>query len=216
MNESDTIETLVPAVTQPQNIVETKELNLSADTMSDMEHCQKSLKTWCAQKIATLQAEHAELSEAHDHALNHKWKTSVLKAHRDKTMKRIEYYQKMLAAVNEGYLLVPNFPVTLFAVRTDRKYPKSFTSFSNWTDRSQKPEVMPGGEGEYKNPDPIVMEKVAERNLKRRYSKTLPATRTRPKKQPNLSRYWTRSQRSLSATGDERTLLIKSTMRKQR
>ena len=71
----------------------------------------------------------------------------------------IVFYEKMLAAFNAGYYIVPNFPVTLFAIKTTKPTPKRMWArlrSENRKNFQQHPEVLPAGEGEYQNPNPIV------------------------------------------------------------
>ena len=139
---------------------------LSAQTPVEMLQCQSTLIGWCKSKIATVEAEHAELQGAHKHALKHKWKAGTFKRHAEIAAKRVEFYKKMLAALEAGYYIVPNFPVTLFAIRTDRKKPASMykigmTYVPNLT---QEAKVLSEGEGQYKNPVPVVWGGHARKN----------------------------------------------------
>ena len=73
-----------------------------------------------------------------------------------KGVRDTHFYKRMLIALEKGYQIVPSFPVTAFAIRTDRKKPlKMWTT--DWRRRhTQESKSLPEGEGEYKNPFPIV------------------------------------------------------------
>lgn len=125
-----------------------QDLSLVALTPSDMAPVQKELGDWCDRKIAGIQTELDELRDNLRVATESKWRTSGLQAAVRRTEKRIHYYQKIQAAVGEGYLVVPNFPVDLIAVRVKRAKQKSKSSDY----RSQfdaKAELLPAGEGRY-------------------------------------------------------------------
>ncbi len=132
------------------------EIELMAETFPEMRQCQVNLISWAQNKINEVQAEYNDLDESYKHAKAKAWKSSTLLRHRDLAGKRVEYYRKMLAAFEQGYILVPNFPVELFAIRTGAKFPKEMASFRNWDTRRQSAQQLPLGEGQYKNPIPLV------------------------------------------------------------
>ena len=125
-----------------------------------MLHANTALIAWCDQKITSLEAESKELREAYEHAKSRKWATGTLKKHADMALKRVEFFSKMRSALVEGYYIVPNFPVSMFAIRTDRKKPLRMWAHSRntWgvTSHVQESSGLPQGEGIYKNPDPEV------------------------------------------------------------
>lgn len=130
------------------------ELTISPQNPSDMVQHQHSLISWAENRILRLIKDYEELNAAYEHAKKSKWKTDTLKRHRDLCMDRIEYYKKMLEAFKEGYVLVPNFPLSLFAVRTEKEYPKQITSFyrSEQKLNNEDAQALKIGEGDYVNP----------------------------------------------------------------
>lgn len=152
-----------PAVLEPpKTIVEQRgnDLHLVAETPAEMAECHASLKEWCKWKVAAVKAEVDELKGAYEHAEAQKWKSSVLKRHWQLAEKRLTYYEKILQALEHGYYIVPNFPVEIFAIRTDRKKTIGKPATNYWGTFEQK-DVTPlrQGEGEYKNPFPIIMQR---------------------------------------------------------
>lgn len=126
-----------------------------------MTQCQDALTHWCELKIESMQAETKELMEAYTHAKERKWKTGTLKKHADLAASRVTFYEKMLGALRNGYVIVPNFPVSVFAIRTDEERPKVMDY--NWVrvgntmpTQEQEAPQLEAGEGEYKNPFPHV------------------------------------------------------------
>lgn len=166
-------DTLAVATVPSASIVPTSGDNfeLSATSPTEMVECHAASKAWCARKIEAMQAEaallHSELVEitaALDHARKQKWSiraltTAVAAATKRESIAlgRVEFYRKMLAAFEAGYYIVPNFPVTLFAIRTDKPTPKRLwvrCEYSRQANFEQSAQALPVGEGQYRNPQP--------------------------------------------------------------
>ena len=111
---SNTQTAIVPAVT---------DLELTATTPVEMQQAQAALIEWCGRKIAAMKHDAAELAENLAIAIRNKWKSSTLKRHADLAVKRVTFYEKIKAALEAGYCIVPHFPVTIFAIRTGRDTP---------------------------------------------------------------------------------------------
>lgn len=132
---------------------------LSAKSPEEMVQCHSAAIAWCKNKISLIQTEADELKAAFEHALKAKWASSTLKRHWELAKDRIVFYEKMLAAFEAGYFIVPNFPVTLFAIRTDRPKPSRMWArlrYSSQKNFEQKAKELPVGEGQYRNPQPII------------------------------------------------------------
>lgn len=136
-------------------------ITVMAETPAEMHSANQSLIEWCKAKVKALNADHFELFAAYTHAVEHKWKSSTLKRHADLALKRVDFYQKIKKALERGYYIVPNFPVTVFAIRTDKKAPLKLMSTSNWGSHEQKPPALQEGEGDYKNPLPEIWEQTS-------------------------------------------------------
>jgi hypothetical protein len=150
MNEETAVATI------PQTTPVAVDVQLTATEPDEITSAQKALIAWTKQKIDSLQAERIELEDAYNHAVAQKWASGTLKRHAALATKRIEFYEKMKAALEHGYVIIPNFPVTVFAIRTDKEKPLKMLSYS-WSDtHEQKAEMLPASEGEYKNPFPKV------------------------------------------------------------
>ncbi len=138
------------------------EISVSAGTPSQMLSAQMNLIGWCRAKIRSLGTDQEDLAEAVAHAKKHKWKSAPLERQLRICEKRIEYYRKILAALEQGYFIVPNFECTVFAVRTDHKKPMAVIN-SDWSlrrqtaDGTQPPIAI--GEGEYKNAVPVLQKR---------------------------------------------------------
>lgn len=135
-------------------------LELTATTPIEMQQAQLGLIQWCEQKIAAMKHDASELLGAFTIAVQRKWKSTTLKRHADLAAKRVTYYEKIKAALEAGYCIVPNFPVALFAIRTDKSKPAKMLlvenrySKSSWAEtKTQEPKLLAAGEGEYQNPE---------------------------------------------------------------
>jgi len=139
------------------------ELEVSATTPLEMSQAQDSLIAWCERKVASMKHEAAELAENLAIAIKNKWKTDTLRRHSALATKRVTFYEKIKSALEAGYCIVPNFPVTLFAIRTDKTKPAAmFTCTEHYGkphySKTQEAKLLAAGEGEYQNPDPVVEE----------------------------------------------------------
>lgn len=128
-----------------------EDLNLVALAPTDMASTQTALSEWCTRKTKALEA---ELEDLRDHlliAVNNGWKLRSLQASINRATRRVTYYEKIRAAVDAGYLLVPNFPVRVLAVRVDRaKQPEQTAGYEYHTEfKRARPELLPAGEGRY-------------------------------------------------------------------
>jgi hypothetical protein len=66
------------------------------------------------------------------------------------------FYEKIVAALDAGFAIVPNFQMDVFAIRTALKTPSAKGQVRSYggPDFEQKAQILPAGEGEYRNPVP--------------------------------------------------------------
>ncbi len=144
--------------TTNQNIVPKEGGNVAVTALlpEEMTGCQSALIAWAERKIAELQSDVDELRGAEEHARAQKWKTAILHKHFLIAEKRVIFYGKIKLALQAGYVIVPNFPVQLFAIRTAKAGPAYAITESSWNpDFRQSAQTLPVGEGEYQNPFPL-------------------------------------------------------------
>ena len=122
---------------------------LIALSPSEMAPAQTELAAWCDRKIAAVQREYADLETNLEIATERGWKHASVLATLNRTAKRITYYEKLKAAVAAGYVIVPNFPIDLFAVRVRRLKQPEKVRDSRWGGFRANPELLPAGEGRY-------------------------------------------------------------------
>jgi hypothetical protein len=115
---------------------------------------------WARVRIATVEAEKTAEEESLAVAKERKWATAAF-TRRIATMdKRITFYRKIESALLAGYVIVPNFEMTVFAIRTKAKAPRGGEVSRSWGNTFQQTaQQLPEGEGEYKNPLPQVWQR---------------------------------------------------------
>jgi len=124
-------------------------MTLVALTPADMAPTQGALVDWCDRKIAAVKRELADLEENHEVMNRSGIRQKGVVAAITRTERRITYYEKIRACVSAGYLIVPNFPTTLFAVRVNRERQPVQERDSKWGGFPATPQLLPPGEGRY-------------------------------------------------------------------
>jgi len=123
---------------------------LVALSPADMAPAQQFLADWCVKKIAALEAERTDHETNLELATEHGWKHASVERALTRVGRQIEYYQKIKAAVDAGYVLVPNLPITLFAVRVNRMKQPERTHERTWGNAmAAHPQQLPAGVGRY-------------------------------------------------------------------
>lgn len=120
------------------------DLSLVALTPSDVPRTQRQIADWCRAKVIVLGRELREQRENLRQAKRLKWKHSGWVNAVSRTKKRMVYYAKIKAAVEAGYLIVPNFDVDVIAVRVQRRVPPNQKDVKLAT-----PELLPPHAGRY-------------------------------------------------------------------
>lgn len=118
---------------------------------------------WAQVRVATVEAEKRAEEESLAVAKERKWATAAFVRRISIMDKRIVFYRKIEAALQAGYVIVPNFEMTVFAIRTKAKAPRQTTSDRSWRNTFTQPaQQLPEGEGEYQNPQPQVFQRTDE------------------------------------------------------
>jgi hypothetical protein len=123
-----------------------------AKNPAEMEMAQASLAQWAMMKVEEYRIELEDLRANLRLAKKNKWKTSNWRSRISLARRRMEFYEKVEAALRAGYCLVPNFDVDIFAVRTTKEKPEGRGTTEEWASLpDQKTNAPPSGEGEYVN-----------------------------------------------------------------
>lgn len=120
---------------------------------------QAAVIEWCDRKIEATIIEVADLTENYEIARQNKWRSRPWKQRMKLQERKRSFYEKVKAALEAGYYMIPPFPVDIFAIRTDRKKPN--TTDSGWygTQFLQKPRLLPEGQGEYVSDRPLIFQR---------------------------------------------------------
>lgn len=160
--------------------------HLVALTPADMAPAQTFLSEWCDRKIAALEVERTDHETNLELATEHGWKHESVARVLTRLGRQISYYQKIKAAVDAGFVIVPNFPVTLFAVRVNREKQPEQVKDSKWSNFRAKPQQLPAGEGRYVDDqlhyrDESTTEQLADGKTKTHYDEVdFPVTTVKP------------------------------------
>lgn len=149
---------LVPIV---ESAAEHATMHLVARNPEEMKAAQSDLARFLNFKLGTIEAEFKDLNAALNEARKQGWATGALTRARDRTAKLEAYYFKMLKAVEAGFVMIPDFPIDVFAIRVKRKHVRAKTteSINSWRHPripGEQTDMPAAGEGEYKNPSQTV------------------------------------------------------------
>lgn len=138
---------------------------------------QQRLSQWCKDKIRALNVERSDFLDNAVIAREHGWQHASLTAAARRVENRMTYYEKLAAALDAGYLIVPNFPVEVMAVRVRESHRKPYAESvrGNWSalsDVKADPNV-PAGLGRYVDNRPMsdISHPLVEKNGKKEFER---------------------------------------------
>ncbi|MGH6836328.1 MAG: hypothetical protein ACREC9_12450 [Methylocella sp.] len=137
----------------PTIVEEPMEFTVIATNPSEMERGQKSMILWAARKI---QAEKQDCADAEAQcaiAAKNKWTMGPWRRRVKIAGQRMDFYRKIKLALEAGYYIIPPFPMDVFAIRTNRRFPR-FQQAENKNDIRQLAQALAPGAGTYKSPHP--------------------------------------------------------------
>lgn len=129
----------------------------------EMVTAQSGLIQWATQKLAFERRELQEAEQNLEYAKSLKHRTTGWTRQVGLAKKRAIYYEKVLAALTEGYCIVPNFPIQVIATRTKKNAPKK--RLNRWQPENLPHEQLPAGVGKYVDPTPEFYRGSSERAL---------------------------------------------------
>jgi hypothetical protein len=133
---------------EPTDAAAAENMALVALTPAEMPDQQRALAEWCGRKVDAVQRELATFRQLEDEAKVGGFRQATFTTLVRRAEKRIDYYKKIRMAVEHGYLIVPNMPIDLFAVRVQRKTPPKQES-SYRSGFAAQAEALPAGAGRY-------------------------------------------------------------------
>lgn len=120
-----------------------------AYTPSELVIAQRTIRSWCAENIRRLLIQKKDAQQNVETALTGKFNSKPFKDLVRRCDRRITYYKKVGKAIKLGYMIVPNFDLDLFAVRTKARKPRKQISTWRGTGFPQEGQQLPEGEGRY-------------------------------------------------------------------
>lgn len=134
---------------------------LTARNSQEMSKAQGDLADWLKAKIRHCESEATALRKAAEHAKKMKWQHKPLLTAFSGEMRRVIYYEKLLKAVQNGYVLVPFGWADVFAVRVKSDTPTNSTATGSKHQAAinNLPDVkgsnLAAGEGRYVSENPL-------------------------------------------------------------
>jgi hypothetical protein len=137
----------------------TDTLHLVALNRPELEAAHAKMIEWVNARIEKvdldLQVEHA----ACEAAVDHHFATAPFDRRIRNLQRQRVFYDKILAALNAGFAIVPNFAMNVFAIRTRAREPRGAASKNHWERFAQPAQLLQVGEGAYVNPNPAVYQR---------------------------------------------------------
>jgi hypothetical protein len=117
----------------------------------DMPGVQSQLIGWCQTRIIQLGSELKDFRQNLRQAKQMHWRRSSWERLISKTKAKMIYYVKVKTAVEAGYVVIPNFPAEILAVRVEKGSGPGYKTGSYPTQINEtKPDLrLPPGEGKY-------------------------------------------------------------------
>lgn len=129
-----------------------------ANSPAEMANAQKSMLQWCDAKLAATVEEREAAQRDHDATVASGFSAKQWRRQIKLLEQKIDFYEKVKAALAAGYYIVPPFPIDVFAIRTTARTPYGGWTKRNWrTAHEQKERLLAAGEGRYVSPDPTVI-----------------------------------------------------------
>lgn len=141
---------------QEEPTVSPNDYHLIAVDRPQLEAAHAKMIGWAHVQIATVQAEKKAEEELLAVAKERKWATAPFKRRIAIMDRRIVFYQKIEEALRAGYVIVPNFQMEIFAIRTKAQTPRGRVQQGRHNRFFQSAQLLQAGEGEYRDPNPLV------------------------------------------------------------
>jgi hypothetical protein len=142
----------------------TDTLHLVALDRPQLEAAHAKMIAWAKARIEKVDVDLQVEEGARDAAIEHKFVAAPFDRRIKALVRSRTFYEKILAAVEAGFVIVPNFAMNVFAIRTKAAKPRSTTSTWNHERFQQSAQQLPQGEGEYRNPLPVVYQRPETRD----------------------------------------------------
>jgi hypothetical protein len=135
--------------------------HLTATSPMEMQAAREDMKAHLEQRLTVIEREIVQANAALNEARRNGWATGTLLSARNRLIDDETYYNKILAAVEAGHTIIPEFPIEVFAVRRDKPDRRQTMTFNGSISASEtylgnaaESDCPPAGAGEYRNPLP--------------------------------------------------------------
>lgn len=135
------------------------ETHLTATSPLEMQAAQTDLKAWLEGRLTVLERDILEANAALNEARRNGWATGALTSARNRAIDDETFYNKILAAVEAGHTIIPDFPISIFAVRRHEPDTRRHVTFNGMTNGRDtflgspvESDCAPAGAGQYRNP----------------------------------------------------------------
>lgn len=134
---------------------------LVATDRPQLEAAHTKMIDWAREMQSRVRVEKASEEENLRIASDRKWATTHFKNRIGTLDKRLTFYGKIEQALLAGYVIVPNFEMTVFAIRTKAETPRQEAQVTTWSPNratafEQTSQILPAGEGDWQNPIPDI------------------------------------------------------------
>lgn len=120
-----------------------------AKTAGELATAQHGMIAWCRARIEAEEAELNDAMENHRIALERHWATEPWERRINRHDKKVQFFQKILGALEAGLVLVPNFDIDVFAVRVKAKKAPVKAGRDDFRVSQVDPKMLPAGVGRY-------------------------------------------------------------------
>lgn len=134
----------------------TDTLHLVATDRPSLERAHAQMIEWAKARRDKVDVDTDVESTALDLAVQNGWATAAFTRRLNLLARQRTFYAKILAALEAGYAIVPNFPMTIFAIRTTATTARAEQSRSRWARFAQPAQLLPQGDGAYRDPGPAI------------------------------------------------------------
>jgi hypothetical protein len=125
----------------------------------EMAHAQQNLLSWVDHRLEQLRAALQEVETNLAQAKAAKWRTAPWQRQVVLAKGRVTYFEKVKAALAAGFCIIPNFPIEVIAIRTERSQPKkNAVQRVGWEPGVdvQVTDSPASGAGRYVSPDAVI------------------------------------------------------------
>lgn len=134
----------------------TESLHLVALDRPQLEAAQTKMIAWAKARLDKVDVDADVESTSLDVAAKNGWLISPFERRLSVLAKQRTFYTKIVEALEAGYAIVPNFAMTVFAIRTKAKAPRGTEQKGFYNRFIQGAQLLPRGDGRYVDPRPRV------------------------------------------------------------